>query len=195
MGDDGSLPSIASMNGKDPTSGTAAAIGVSSAAAGVNAIAVGLQSVAQSDNSVAIGGMAQTGSINLFGCHRHHGDDEWNASDRYRRGSESNGENSVAVRNNFVSAIGDNSVAIGNAAKAAAGAVNSIAVGKSANVALNVTDALALGANTSVTAGGAGGVALGSGSVANRGTAVSVRSGKAQRQIVNVAKGRRAPTR
>ncbi|WP_431207103.1 YadA-like family protein [Burkholderia cepacia] len=190
MGDDGSLPSIASMNGKDPTSGTAAAIGVSSAAAGVNAIAVGLQSVAQSDNSVAIGSMAQTGvdqpySVAIGSMVTTNGPKAIGIGAEVR----SNGENSVAVGNNFVSAIGDNSVAIGNAAKAAAGAVNSIAVGKSANVALNVTDALALGANTSVTAGGAGGVALGSGSVANRGTAVSVGSGKAQRQIVNVAKG------
>ncbi|KVH69034.1 hypothetical protein WJ42_03480 [Burkholderia cepacia] len=190
MGDDGSLPSIASMNGKDPTSGTAAAIGVSSAAAGVNAIAVGLQSVAQSDNSVAIGSMAQTGvdqpySVAIGTMVTTNGTRAIGIGAEVR----SNGENSVAVGNNFVSAIGDNSVAIGNAAKAAAGAVNSIAVGKSANVALNVTDALALGANTSVTAGGAGGVALGSGSVANRGTAVSVGSGKAQRQIVNVAKG------
>ncbi|RXV72199.1 hypothetical protein D1006_07385 [Burkholderia stabilis] len=190
MGDDGSLPSIASMNGRDPTSGTAAAIGVSSAAAGVNAIAVGLQSVAQSDHSVAIGSMAQTGvdqpySVAIGTMVTTNGTKAIGIGAEVR----SNGENSVAVGNNFVSAIGDNSVAIGSAAKAAAGAVNSIAVGKSANVALNVTDALALGANTSVTAAGAGGVALGSGAVANRGTAVSVGSGKVQRQIVNVAKG------
>nr|WP_175831712.1 YadA-like family protein [Burkholderia cepacia] len=190
MGDDGSLPSIASMNGRDPLSGTAAAIGVSSAAAGVNAIAVGLQSVAQSDHAVAIGSMAQTGvdqpySVAIGSMVTTNGTKAIGIGAEVR----SNGENSVAVGNNFVSAIGDNSVAIGNAARAAAGAVNSIAVGKSANVAPNVTDALALGANTSVTAGGAGGVALGSGAVANRGTAVSVGSGKAQRQIVNVAKG------
>ncbi|WP_415877006.1 YadA family autotransporter adhesin, partial [Burkholderia ubonensis] len=58
LGDDGSLPNIASMNGRDPLSGTAAAVGVSSAAAGVNAVAVGLQSVAGSDHSVGIGSIA-----------------------------------------------------------------------------------------------------------------------------------------
>ncbi|WP_269767791.1 ESPR-type extended signal peptide-containing protein, partial [Burkholderia ubonensis] len=190
LGDDGSLPNIASMNGRDPLSGTAAAVGVSSAAAGVNAVAVGLQSVAGSDHSVGIGSIAQTGV-----------DQEYsvaigsmvttNGVRAIAVGSEAkaNGDNSVALGNNRVAAIGDSSVAVGDGAKTMVGARNSIAMGKSASVMQNVSDAMALGANASVTAAGAGGVALGADSVANRGNALSVGSNKVQRQIVNVAKG------
>ncbi|WP_179949324.1 YadA-like family protein, partial [Burkholderia sp. MSMB1078WGS] len=190
FGDDGSIPNIASMNGRDPLSGTAAAIGVASAAAGVNAVAVGLQSVAGSDHSVGIGSMAQTGV-----------DQEYsvaigsmvttNGVRAIAVGSEAkaNGDNSVALGNNKVSAIGDSSVAVGDGAKTMVGARNSIAMGTSASVMQNVSDAMALGANASVTAAGAGGVALGAGSVANRGNALSIGSEQMQRQIVNVAKG------
>ncbi|KWE58580.1 hypothetical protein WL77_27175 [Burkholderia ubonensis] len=190
FGDDGSIPNIASMNGRDPLSGTAAAIGVASAAAGVNAVAVGLQSVAGSDHSVGIGSMAQTGV-----------DHEYsvaigsmvttNGVRAIAVGSEAkaNGDNSVALGNNKVGAIGDSSVAIGDGAKTMVGARNSIAMGKSASVMQNVSDAMALGTNANVTAAGAGGVALGADSVANRGNALSVGSEQVQRQIVNVAKG------
>ncbi|WP_445707353.1 YadA-like family protein [Burkholderia pyrrocinia] len=190
MGADGSLPNVASMNGRDPNSGTAAAIGVANAAAGVNAVAVGLQSVAGSDRSVAIGSVAQTGVDHPYSV-AIGSKVTTNGAGALAIGSQAkaNAENAVAVGNNGVMAVGKSSIAIGDKATASAGTVNSIAMGKSASIAQNVTDAMALGANASVASGNHGGIALGANSVANRGNALSVGSSSLQRQIVNLAKG------
>ncbi|WP_261309819.1 ESPR-type extended signal peptide-containing protein, partial [Burkholderia stabilis] len=190
LGADGSLPNIASMNGRDPMMGTAAAIGVASGAGGLNAIAVGLQAVANSDNSVAIGSIAQTGvdhaySVAMGSMVTTNGPGALAVGSR----AKANAENAVAVGNNGVSAIGKSSVAIGDKAMTLAGTENGIAMGTSATVAQNVKDAVALGANTRVASGNSGGVALGANSVADRGNALSIGSKSLQRQIVNVAKG------
>ncbi len=190
LGADGSLPNIASMNGRDPNMGTAAAIGVASGAGGINAIAVGLQAVASSDHSVAIGSIAQTGvdqpySVAMGSMVTTNGAGALAIGSR----AKANADNAVAVGNNGVAAVGKSSIAIGDKAMTAAGTVNSVAMGKSANVAQNVTDAIALGANASVASGNNGGIALGANSVADRGNALSVGSNSLQRQIVNVAKG------
>ncbi|UZU05101.1 YadA-like family protein [Burkholderia ambifaria] len=190
LGADGSSPNIASMNGRDPTMGTAAAIGVASGAGGLNAIAVGLQAVASSDHSVAIGSIAQTGvdqpySVAMGSMVTTNGAGALAIGSR----AKANADNAVAVGNNGVAAVGKSSIAIGDKAMTAAGTVNSVAMGKSANVAQNVTDAIALGANASVASGNNGGIALGANSVADRGNALSVGSNSLQRQIVNVAKG------
>ncbi len=190
LGADGSSPNIASMNGRDPTMGTAAAIGVASGAGGINAIAVGLQAVASSDHAVAIGSIAQTGvdqpySVAMGSMVTTNGAGALAIGSR----AKANADNAVAVGNNGVVAVGKSSIAIGDKAMTAAGTVNSVAMGKSANVAQNVTDAIALGANASVASGNNGGIALGANSVADRGNALSVGSNSLQRQIVNVAKG------
>ncbi|NIF43558.1 hypothetical protein F3J14_22255 [Burkholderia sp. Tr-862] len=190
LGADGSMPNIASMNGRDPKMGTAAAIGVASGAGGINAIAVGLQAVASSDHSVAIGSIAQTGvdqpySVAMGSMVTTNGAGALAIGSR----AKANADNAVAVGNNGVTAVGKSSIAIGDKAVTAAGTVNSVAMGKSANVAQNVTDAIALGANASVASGNNGGIALGANSVADRGNALSVGSNSLQRQIVNVAKG------
>ncbi|MBR8348798.1 hypothetical protein KDX40_34270, partial [Burkholderia ambifaria] len=190
LGADGSSPNIASMNGRDPNAGTAAAIGVASGAGGLNAIAVGLQAVASSDHSVAIGSIAQTGvdqpySVAMGSMVTTNGAGALAIGSR----AKANADNAVAVGNNGVAAVGKSSIAIGDKAMTAAGTVNSVAMGKSANVAQNVTDAIALGANASVASGNNGGIALGANSVADRGNALSVGSNSLQRQIVNVAKG------
>ena len=190
LGADGSMPNIASMNGRDPKMGTAAAIGVGSGASGINAISVGLQAVANSDHSVAIGSIAQTGveqpySVAMGSMVTTNGAGALAIGSR----AKANAENAVAVGNNGVAAVGKSSIAIGDKAMTAAGTVNSVALGTSANVAQNVTDAMALGANASVKSGNNGGIALGANSVAERGNALSVGSTSFQRQIVNVANG------
>ncbi|MBH9709601.1 hypothetical protein JAO09_33330, partial [Burkholderia contaminans] len=190
LGADGSLVNIASMNGRDPKLGTAAAIGVAAGAGGLNAVAVGLQAVASSDNAVAIGSIAQTGVDHPYSV-AIGSNVTTNGAGALAIGSraKANAENAVALGNNKVAAVGKSSIAIGDAAMTAAGTVNSVAMGKSANIAQNVTDAIALGANASVASGNNGGIALGANSVADRGNALSVGSNSLQRQIVNVAKG------
>ncbi|WP_230463876.1 MULTISPECIES: YadA-like family protein [Burkholderia] len=190
LGADGSLPNIASMNGRDPKLGTAAAIGVASGAGGINSVAVGLQAVSSSDYAVAIGSVAQTGveqpySVAMGSMVTTNGAGALAIGSR----AKANADNAVAVGNNGVVAVGKSSIAIGDKAMTAAGTVNSVAMGKSANVAQNVTDAIALGANANVASGNNGGIALGANSVADRGNALSVGSNSLQRQIVNVAKG------
>ncbi|WP_244107352.1 YadA-like family protein [Burkholderia sp. BCC0419] len=190
LGADGSMPNIASMNGRDPSLGTSAAIGVGSGAGGINSIAVGLQAVASSDYAVAIGSIAQTGvdhpySVAMGSMVTTNGPGALAIGSR----AKANAENAVAVGNNGVTAVGKSSIAIGDKALAAAGTVNSVAMGKSANIAQNVTDAIALGANASVKSGNNAGIALGANSIAERGNALSVGSNSLQRQIVNVAKG------
>ncbi|WP_240159204.1 MULTISPECIES: YadA-like family protein [unclassified Burkholderia] len=190
VGADGSLPAVASMNGRDPTLGTAAAIGVSSAAGGTGAIAVGLQAAALSDHSVAIGSVAQTGveqeySVAIGSKVTTNGPGALAIGSR----AKANGENAVAVGNNGVMAIGKSSIAIGDKATTTGSSVNGVALGKSASVEQNATDAIALGANARVASGNNGGIALGANSVANRGNALSVGSNSLQRQVVNVAKG------
>nr|WP_269139152.1 YadA-like family protein [Burkholderia territorii] len=180
---------IASLNGADPATSTAAAIGVLSAASGSNAIAVGLQTVAGSDNSVAIGSLAQTGAGQDYSVAMG-SDAQTNGTQAVAIGAhvQANADNALAVGNNNTLALSQSSIAVGDGARVNAGATNSVAMGKSANVARNVTNALALGADTSVTANG--GIALGQGSVANRGNALSVGGGTVgQRQIINVAAG------
>ncbi len=190
LGADGSIANIASMNGRDPKLGTAAAIGVAAGAGGLNAVAVGLQAVASSDNAVAIGSIAQTGVDHPYSV-AIGSNVTTNGAGALAIGSraKANAENAVALGNNKVAAVGKSSIAIGDAAMTAAGTVNSVAMGKSANIAQNVTDAIALGANASVASGNNGGIALGANSVADRGNALSVGSNSLQRQIVNVAKG------
>jgi len=190
LGADGSMPNIASMNGNDPSMGTAAAIGVGSGAGGINAIAVGLQAVASSDHAVAIGSIAQTGvdqpySVAMGSMVTTNGAGALAIGSR----AKANADNAVALGNNGVTAVGKSSIAIGDKAMTAAGSVNSVAMGKSATVAQNVTDAIALGTNANVASGNSGGIALGANSVADRGNALSVGSNSLQRQIINVAKG------
>ncbi|WP_414144164.1 ESPR-type extended signal peptide-containing protein, partial [Burkholderia territorii] len=180
---------IASLNGADPATSTAAAIGVLSAASGSNAIAVGLQTVAGSDNSVAIGSLAQTGAGQDYSVAMG-SDAQTNGTQAVAIGAhvQANADNALAVGNNNTLALSQSSIALGDGARVNAGATNSVAMGKSATIGRNVTNALALGADTNVT--GNGGIALGQGSVANRGNALSIGGGTVgQRQIINVAAG------
>nr|WP_260432545.1 YadA-like family protein [Burkholderia sp. Bp9140] len=188
LGADGSVPSIASMNGRDPKLGTAAAIGVGSGAGGLNTVAVGLQAVASSDNSVAIGSIAQTGvdhpySVAIGSMVTTNGPGALAIGSR----AKANGENAVAVGNNGVMALGKSSMAMGDKAVTKVGTVNSIAIGTNANVQQNVADAIALGANSQALQSNS--IALGAGSIADRANALSIGSAGAERQIVHVAKG------
>ncbi|WP_412527036.1 YadA-like family protein [Burkholderia lata] len=190
MGADGSMPNVASINGADPTLGTAAAIGVGNAAGGIDAVAIGLQSAAFSDGAVALGSFAQTGVDHPFSV-AIGSMVTTNGAGALAIGSnvKSNGENAVAVGNNGAMALGNSSIAMGDGATTLGGSANGVALGKSAKIGQNVTDAVALGANANVTSGNKGGIALGANSVADRGNALSVGSNSLQRQIVNVAKG------
>ncbi|WP_146756367.1 YadA family autotransporter adhesin [Burkholderia cepacia] len=185
---DGGSPNMASINGKDPKSGTAAAIGISSTAAGLDTVAVGLASVAQSDNAVAIGSFAQTGvdheySVAIGSMVTTNGVGAVGIGSKVR----SNGENSVAVGTNGAAAIANSSVVVGDRAKVWAGGDNSIAIGSNASVVLDVTNAIALGANAKALKPGS--IAIGAGSTADRANAVSFGALGAERQLVNVAKG------
>ncbi|WP_406805668.1 YadA-like family protein [Burkholderia semiarida] len=190
MGADGTMPNVASINGTDPTLGTAAAIGVGSAAGGLDTVAIGLQAAALSEGSVALGSIAQTGVDQPFSVAMG-SMVTTNGAGALAIGShvKANAQNAVAVGNNGVMALGQSSIAMGDKAATMGGSANSVALGKSAKVAQHVTDAMALGANASVTSGNSGGIALGANSVADRGNALSVGSNSMQRQIVNVAKG------
>ncbi|MDN7431102.1 ESPR-type extended signal peptide-containing protein, partial [Burkholderia sp. AU45388] len=190
MGADGTMPNVASINGADPTLGTAAAIGVGSAAGGLDTVAIGLQAAALSEGSVALGSIAQTGVEQPFSV-AIGSMVTTNGAGALAIGShvKANGENAVAVGNNGAMAIGKSSIAMGDKATTLGGSTNSVALGTSAKIAQNVTNAMALGANASVASGNNGGVALGANSVADRGNALSVGSNSMQRQIVNVAKG------
>ncbi|MDF0503838.1 ESPR-type extended signal peptide-containing protein, partial [Burkholderia cenocepacia] len=179
---------VASLNGADPATATAAAIGSSTAASGANAVAVGLQSGAGSNNSVAIGSFAQTGAGQDYSV-AVGSNVQTNGTQAVALGAnaQANGNYALAVGNNGAQAIGDGSVAVGNAANVRAGSTNAIAMGTGANVARSVEGAMALGANT--TAGAANSVALGANAFSNRANTVSVGRAGAERQIVNVAAG------
>ncbi|WP_319000434.1 YadA-like family protein [Burkholderia cepacia] len=182
---------VASLNGADPATATAAAIGSSTAASGANAVAVGLQSGAGSNNSVAIGSFAHTGAGQDYSV-AVGSNVQTNGTQAVALGAnaQANGNYALAVGNNGAQAIGDGSVAVGNAANVRAGSTNAIAIGTGANVARSVEGAMALGANA--TAGAANSVALGANSFSNRANALSVGRAGAERQIVNVAAGTQA---
>ncbi|UVE56426.1 YadA-like family protein [Burkholderia sp. EMB26] len=182
---------VASLNGADPATATAAAIGSSTAASGANAVAVGLQSGAGSNNSVAIGSFAQTGAGQDYSVAMG-SNVQTNGTQAVALGAnaQANGEYALAVGNNGAQAIGDGSIAVGNAANVRAGSTNAIAMGTGANVARGVEGAMALGANT--TAGAANSVALGANAFSNRANSVSVGRAGAERQVVNVAAGTQA---
>ncbi|MBM2774521.1 YadA-like family protein, partial [Burkholderia territorii] len=183
------IDNYASLNGGDPASASAIAVGVASVASGSNTTAIGLQALAGSDNSVAIGSFAQTGNGQPYAVAMG-SDAQTNGAEAVALGAhvQANADNALAVGSNS-NAIGKSSIALGNGAQALAGTTNAIAAGTGATVALNVADAIALGANASVAAGANGGIALGAGSVANRGNALSIGSAGAERQIINVAAG------
>ncbi|WP_321903142.1 YadA-like family protein [Burkholderia cenocepacia] len=182
---------VASLNGADPATATAAAIGSSTAASGANAVAVGLQSGAGSNNSVAIGSFAQTGAGQDYSVAMG-SNVQTNGTQAVALGAnaQANGDYALAVGNNGAQAIGDGSIAVGNAANVRAGSTNAIAMGTGANVARGVEGAMALGANT--TAGAANSVALGANAFSNRANSVSVGRAGAERQVVNVAAGTQA---
>ncbi|WP_279610047.1 ESPR-type extended signal peptide-containing protein, partial [Burkholderia cepacia] len=182
---------VASLNGADPATATAAAIGSSTAASGANAVAVGLQSGAGSNNSVAIGSFAQTGAGQDYSV-AVGSNVQTNGTQAVALGAnaQANGEYALAVGNNGAQAIGDGSIALGSAANVRAGSTNAVAIGTGANVARSVEGAMALGANA--TAGAANSVALGANAFSNRANAVSVGRAGAERQIVNVAAGTQA---
>ncbi|WP_409410328.1 YadA-like family protein [Burkholderia cenocepacia] len=182
---------VASLNGADPTQATAAAIGSSTAASGANAVAVGLQSGAGSDNSVAIGSFAQTGAGQEYSV-AVGSNVQTNGKQAVAMGAnaQANGDYALAVGNNNTQAIGDGSIAMGNAANVRAGSTNAIAIGTGANVARSVEGAMAFGANA--TAGAANSIALGANAFSDRANALSIGRAGAERQIVNVAAGTQA---
>ncbi|WP_346269896.1 YadA-like family protein [Burkholderia cenocepacia] len=179
---------LASLNGADPSTATAAAIGSSTVASGANAVAVGLQSGALSDNSVAIGSFAQTGAGQPYSVAMG-SNVQTNGTQAVAMGAnaQANADYALAVGSNNVQAIGESSIALGNGANVRAGATNSIAMGTGANIARNVQGAMALGAGATATTNG--GIALGDNALANRGNALSIGRAGAERQIVNVAAG------
>ncbi|MET1475510.1 MULTISPECIES: YadA-like family protein [Burkholderia] len=179
---------LASLNGADPSTATAAAIGSSTVASGANAVAVGLQSGALSDNSVAIGSFAQTGAGQPYSVAMG-SNVQTNGTQAVAMGAnaQANADYALAIGNNNVQAIGDSSIALGNGANVRAGATNSIAMGTGANVARNVEGAMALGSGATATTNG--GIALGDNALANRANALSIGRAGAERQIVNVAAG------
>nr|WP_254617193.1 YadA-like family protein [Burkholderia metallica] len=182
---------LASLNGADPATATAAAIGSSTAASGANAVAVGLQNVAGSDNSVAIGSFAQTGAGQAYSVAMG-SNVQTNGTQAVAMGAnaEANADYAVAIGNNGAQAIGTGSVALGSGANVRTGSTDAIAVGTGANVARSIQGAIALGAGTTATA--AGGIALGENALANRANALSIGRAGAERQIVNVAAGAQA---
>ncbi|MDN7453650.1 YadA-like family protein [Burkholderia cenocepacia] len=182
---------VASLNGADPTQATAAAIGSSTAASGANAVAVGLQSGAGSDNSVAIGSFAQTGAGQEYSV-AVGSNVQTNGKQAVALGAnaQANGDYALAVGNNNTQAIGDGSIAMGNAANVRAGSTNAIAIGTGANVARSVEGAMAFGANA--TAGAANSIALGANAFSDRANALSIGRAGAERQIINVAAGTQA---
>ncbi|XNL44729.1 YadA-like family protein [Burkholderia lata] len=179
---------LASLNGADPATATAVAIGTSSAASGANAVAIGVQNVAGSDNSVALGSFAQTGAGQPYSVAMG-SNVQTNGTQAVAMGAnaQANADYALAIGNNNVQAIGDSSIALGNGANVRAGATNSIAMGTGANVARNVQGAMALGSGATATTNG--GIALGDNSLANRANALSIGRAGAERQIVNVAAG------
>ncbi len=179
---------LASLNGADPSTATAAAIGSSTVASGANAVAVGLQSGALSDNSVAIGSFAQTGAGQPYSVAMG-SNVQTNGAQAVAMGAnaQANADYALAIGNNNVLAIGDSSIALGNGANVRAGATNAIAMGTGANVARNVEGAMALGSGATATTNG--GIALGDNALANRANALSIGRAGAERQIVNVAAG------
>nr|WP_244107435.1 YadA-like family protein [Burkholderia cenocepacia] len=179
---------LASLNGADPATATAVAIGTSSAASGANAVAIGVQNVAGSDNSVALGSFAQTGAGQQYSVAMG-SNVQTNGTQAVAMGAnaQANADYATAIGNNDVQAIGTGSVAVGSGANVRAGATNSIAMGTGANVARNVQGAMALGSGATATTNG--GIALGDNALANRANALSIGRAGAERQIINVAAG------
>lgn len=178
-----------SLNGANPATRAAIAVGAGSTANGGDTISVGLKAFANADNAVAIGSYAQTSDGGKYSVAMG-SQATTQASESVAIGAKvaANAANALAVGSN-TSAAGTNSVALGNSALVRPGADNSIAIGMGAEIARDVKDAIALGMNAIVAKDAHGGVALGEGSVANRANAVSIGSSSVQRQIINVAAG------
>ena len=183
-------PNNASLNGADPSTMTALAMGVSSNASGGNAVAVGVQAVAGSDNSIAFGNQVSTGADQPYSV-AVGSKAATTGAQAVALGSnvQANADNALAVGNNKTMALSKSSVAMGDGARVNSGSDNSIALGASAAIARNTPNAMALGANTSIAANAYGSVALGAGSTANRANVLSIGTAGAERQIVNVAAG------
>lgn len=196
----------ASLNGADPTTMTALAMGVSSNANGGNTVALGLSAIANSDNSVALGSNVTTGADMPYSV-AVGSDANTTGAQAVALGAhvQANADRALAVGSNNTWALGQSSIAMGDSAKVMGGATSSIAIGSNAGVARNVSNAIALGANTNVAANANGGVALGAGakvisgafgstalgmdSIADRANVLSIGYAGAERQIINVAAG------
>ncbi|WP_196485485.1 YadA family autotransporter adhesin, partial [Burkholderia cepacia] len=183
-------PNTASLNGGDPATTTAVAIGSGAVASGSNTVANGLNAMAMSDNATAIGSFAQVGAASEYGVAMG-SNAQATGKEAVALGAnvEAGADNALAIGSGNAQAVGAGSIALGNHAVVNAGAANSIAVGLNTNIARNVSDALALGSGANVATGANGGIALGAGSIANRGNALSIGSAGAERQIINVAAG------
>lgn len=183
-------PNNASLNGADPSTMTALAMGVSSNASGGNAVAVGNQAVANSDYSVALGNQVSTGGGQPYsvvvGSNA-----QTNGVQAVALGAnvQANADNALVVGNNNAMALSKSSIAIGDGAKVNNRSDNSIAMGASATIDRNTANAMALGANAHVIANAYGSIALGAGSIADRANVLSIGAVGAERQIVNVAAG------
>lgn len=180
----------ADLNGADPATKTALAMGVSSNASGGNAVAAGVQAVAASDNSVALGSRATTGADQPYAVAV--------GSNASTRGTQAialganvraNADNALAIGNNNTQALSQSSIAMGDGARVSNRGDNSIAIGTSATVGVNAANAMALGANANVAANAYGSIALGAGSIADRANALSIGFIGGERQIINVAPG------
>jgi autotransporter adhesin len=196
----------ASLNGADPTTATALAMGVSSNANGGNTVALGLSAIANSDNSVALGSNVTTGADMPYSV-AVGSDANTTGAQAVALGAhvQANADRALAVGSNNTWALGQSSIAMGDSAKVLGGATSSVAIGTNASVARNVSNAIALGANTNVAANANGGVALGAGArvlsgafgstalgfnaIADRTNVLSIGSAGAERQIINVAAG------
>lgn len=183
-------PNNASLNGADPSTMTALAMGVSSNASGGNAVAVGVQAVANSDYSVALGNQVSTGGNQPYAVAV--------GSKATTTGTQAvalganvqaNADNALAVGNNNTSALSQSAIAIGDGARVNSRSANSIAMGTSATVDRNTANAMALGANAHVIANAYGSIALGADSIADRTNVLSIGAAGAERQIINVAAG------
>jgi len=180
----------ASLNGADPSTMAALAMGVSSNASGGNAVAVGVQTVANSDYSVALGNQSSTGVDQPYAV-AVGSKATTSGTQAVALGAnvQANANNALAVGNNNAAALSQSSIAIGDGARINTRSDNSIAMGTSATVARNTANAMALGANANVVANAYGSIALGADSIADRVNALSIGSIGAERQIINVAAG------
>jgi autotransporter adhesin len=180
----------ASLNGADPSTMTALAMGVSSNANGGNTVALGLSAIANSDNSVALGSNVTTGADMPYSV-AVGSDANTTGTQAVALGAhvQANADHALAVGSNNTWALGQSSIALGDSAKVFGGATNSIAIGTGATIARNTQNAMALGANANVAANAYGSIALGDKSIADRANVLSIGSIGAERQIANVAAG------